>query len=89
MQSPGNGGTCSWFHVSRHTIASKLDEVGVSASAIAAITGHRTGQNVLEKLYIDRKSLPDRVATLAKLSVPAELTCCQSGQFESNHKQAK
>lgn len=54
------------FHGFRHTMASRLDEAGVSASAIAAITGHGTGQTVLEKFYIDRRSLPDRVATLAK-----------------------
>lgn len=56
------------FHGFRHTIASRLDQAGVSASAIAAITGHGTGQTVLEKFYIDRRSLPDRVATLAKLN---------------------
>lgn len=77
------------FHGFRHTIASKLDEAGVSASAIAAITGHGTGQSVLEKFYIDRKSLPDRLATLAKLSLLAELPRYQPGQFESNLKQAK
>lgn len=71
------------------TIASKLDEAGVSASAIAAITGHGSGQTVLEKFYIDRKSLADRVATLAKLSVLAELPSYQPGQFEGNLKQAK
>lgn len=61
------------FHGFRHTIASKLDEAGVSASAIAAITGHGTGQSVLEKFYIDRKSLPDRVATLAKFGPPVAI----------------
>lgn len=61
------------FHGFRHTIASKLDEAGVSASAIATITGHRTGQTVLEKFYIDRRSLPDRVATLAKFSPPISI----------------
>ncbi|MBD4889658.1 tyrosine-type recombinase/integrase [Xanthomonas citri] len=61
------------FHGFRHTIASKLDEAGVSASAIAAITGHGTGQTVLEKFYIDRRSLPDRVATLGKFTVPISL----------------
>lgn len=56
------------FHGFRHTMASRLDEAGVSASAIAAITGHGAGQTVLEKFYIDRRSLPDRVVTLAKFS---------------------
>ena len=55
------------FHGFRHTIASKLDEAGASASAIGALTGHATGQTVLEKFYIDRGTLPDRVATLGKL----------------------
>lgn len=61
------------FHGFRHTIASKLDEAGASASAIGALTGHGTGQTVLEKFYIDRKSLPDRVATLARFSPPVEI----------------
>lgn len=72
------------FHGFRHTIASKLDEAGVSASAIAAITGHGTGQTVLEKFYIDRRSLPDRVATLAKFSPPVMLPVYCLGQFSGN-----
>lgn len=77
------------FHGFRHTIASKLDEAGVSASAIGALTGHGTGQTVLEKFYIDRRSLPDRVATLAKLGVLAELPAYEIGQFEINLGQTK
>lgn len=61
------------FHGFRHTIASRLDEAGVSASAIAAITGHARGQGVLEKFYIDRRTLPDRVATLARFKPPVAL----------------
>lgn len=76
------------FHGFRHTIASKLDEAGVSASAIGALTGHGTGQTVLEKFYIDRRSLPDRVATLAKLGAVAELPVYEVGQFEINLSQA-
>lgn len=75
------------FHGFRHTIASKLDEAGVSASAIGALTGHGTGQTVLEKFYIDRRSLPDRVATLAKLGAVAELPVYEVGQFEINLSQ--
>ncbi|ASN10583.1 site-specific integrase [Xanthomonas citri] len=70
------------FHGFRHTIASKLDEAGVSASAIGALTGHGTGQTVLEKFYIDRRSLPDRVATLAKFSPPILLPGYSSGLFK-------
>jgi hypothetical protein len=54
-------------------MASRLDEAGVSASAIGAIKGHGTGQTVLEKFYIDRRSLPDRVGTLAKITPPVSL----------------
>ncbi|MBV6784526.1 site-specific integrase [Xanthomonas campestris pv. uppalii] len=75
------------FHGFRHTIASKLDEAGVSASAIGALTGHGTGQTVLEKFYIDRRSLPDRVATLAKLNELPALPAYESSQFEENLKQ--
>ncbi|MEN5291161.1 site-specific integrase [Stenotrophomonas lactitubi] len=69
------------FHGFRHTIASRLDEAGASASAIGALTGHGTGQTVLEKFYIDRRSLPDRVATLAKFSPPVRLPGYSAGLF--------
>lgn len=69
------------FHGFRHTMASRLDEAGVSASAIAAITGHGAGQTVLEKFYIDRRSLPDRVATLAKFTPPVSLPIYDSTRF--------
>ncbi len=72
------------FHGFRHTIASKLDEAGVSASAIGALTGHGTGQTVLEKFYIDRRSLPDRVATLAKLTDLPLLPVYERTQFKNN-----
>ncbi len=72
------------FHGFRHTIASKLDEAGVSASAIGALTGHGTGQTVLEKFYIDRRSLPDRVATLARFSPQISLPAYESGHFTDN-----
>lgn len=74
------------FHGFRHTIASKLDEAGVSASAIGALTGHGTGQTVLEKFYIDRRSLPDRVATLARFSPLLSLPIYSSGKFAENLK---
>ena len=61
------------FHGFRYKLASRLDEAGVSASAIAAITGHGTGQSMLEKFYIDRRILPDRVATLARFEPPVSL----------------
>lgn len=69
------------FHGFRHTIASRLDEAGVSASAIAAITGHARGQGVLEKFYIDRRTLPDRVATLAKFSPLIKMPIYRSKMF--------
>lgn len=72
------------FHGFRHTIASKLDEAGVSASAIGALTGHGTGQTVLEKFYIDRRSLPDQVATLARFSPQISLPVYESGHFTDN-----
>ncbi len=72
------------FHGLRHTIASKLDEAGVSASETGALTGHGTGQTVLEKFYIDRRSLPDRVATLAKFIPPVLLPTYKPDEFEIN-----
>lgn len=81
MSKKGQG-----FHGFRHTIASKLDEAGVSASAIGALTGHGTGQTVLEKFYIDRRSLPDRVATLEKFSAPVSLPTYHSTRFSGGVK---
>lgn len=72
------------FHGFRHTIASKLDEAGVSASAIGALTGHGSGQTVLERFYIDRRSLPDRVATLAKFIPPVLIPTYKPDEFEIN-----
>lgn len=69
------------FHGFRHTFASKLDEAGATESAIGALTGHKGGQSVLTRHYIDRGSLRDRVATLAKLKHPVKLPAYTSGQF--------
>lgn len=74
------------FHGFRHTIASRLDEAGVSASAIAAITGHARGQGVLEKFYIDRRTLPDRIATLARFKPPVALPLYRVHYFSSKTK---
>lgn len=59
------------IHGSRHAIASKLGETGVSASAIGALTEHGSVQAVLEKLYIDRRSLRTGWARLTDLVVLA------------------
>ncbi|QIO88572.1 hypothetical protein G9274_002257 [Stenotrophomonas rhizophila] len=48
------------------------------------IKGHGTGQTALEKFYIDRKSLPDRVAALAKFRPPASLPSQTCEQFADN-----
>jgi integrase len=69
------------FHGFRHTFASKLDEAGVSEAAIAAITGHSRSGSVLSRHYIDRSTLPDRVATLAKFVPPVSLPAYTAGQF--------
>ncbi len=62
------------FHGFRHTIASEFDEACASASAIGALTRHGAGQSALDKYYTDRRTLPDRVATLAKLSASIKNT---------------
>jgi integrase len=77
IAEPGMG-----FHAFRHTIASELDRTGATLPEIAAITGHAIdGQApVLSDFYI-RKTLPDRVATLAKYRPLVELPRYTSGQF--------
>lgn len=70
------------FHGFRHTLADRLDAAGASPAAIGAVTGHAAGQTVLEKHYIHRSTLPDRVATLGKFSPPVVLPRYQPGQFD-------
>lgn len=76
------------FHGFRHTFASLLDTAGATPSAIAPLTGHSRGQTVLERHYIDRGSLPDRVATLARFVAPVELPAYTPGQFAEQLKRA-
>ena len=76
------------FHGFRHTIASRLDEAGASEAAIAAITGHARGSSVLQRHYIDRGTLPDRVRTLALFRPPVSLPAYTPGQFDDALKAA-
>ena len=76
------------FHGFRHTIADRLDEAGASEAAIAAITGHARGQSVLQRHYIDRRTLPDRVRTLALFRPPVSLPAYTPGQFDDALKAA-
>lgn len=69
------------FHGFRHTIATGLDRLGVTQNAIAAITGHARDGSVLSKFYIDRKTLSDRVSTLAKFSPKVEFPAYEKGLF--------
>lgn len=74
------------FHAFRHTLSTKLTEVDVDINVIAMLTGHARTQQVpvLETHYIhvaDTKTLPDRVAALAKFKPPVVLTKYKSGQF--------
>ena len=77
------------FHGFRHTIASELDRKGATLPEIAAITGHTVdGQApVLSDFYI-RKTLPDRVATLAKYQPLVELPKYKPDQFKRALKDA-
>lgn len=76
------------FHGFRHTLADRLDAAGASAAAIGALTGHAAGQTVLEKHYIHRSTLPDRVSTLAKFAPPVALPAYTPGQFADALKRA-
>lgn len=76
------------FHGFRHTIADRLDAAGASEAAIAAITGHARGSSVLQRHYIDRRTLPDRVRTLALFVPPVSLPAYTPGQFDDALKAA-
>lgn len=67
------------FHGFRHTFASRLDAAGASNAAIGALTGHSSGNSVLEKFYIDRKTLCDRVLTIGKFSINLDLPAYRQG----------
>jgi integrase len=69
------------FHGFRHTIASRLDAAGVSEAAISVLTGHKHAETILQRHYIDRASLPDRLATLARFVPPVQLPDYEPGQF--------
>jgi hypothetical protein len=69
------------FHGFRHTMASKLDRAGVSEAAIGALLGHKRAGSVLKRHYVDRGTLPDRVATLAKFAPPVQFPSYVPGQF--------
>lgn len=79
------------FHAFRHTFATLLDKAGETTTAISRLTGHWDGQtslSVLDKFYIHRKTLPLRVATLAKFVPPVAVPVCQKGQFNQTLKDA-
>lgn len=72
------------FHAFRHTFATLLDKAGETTTAISRLTGHWNGQpppSVLDKFYIHRKTLPLRVATLAKFVPPVTVPGYKEGQF--------
>lgn len=83
------------FHAFRHTLATSLEDAMEEEEAIARLTGHFSkSQTVLARFYlkrtdvIDRKTLPDRVATLAKFVPPVDLPTYKPGQFAQALKEA-
>lgn len=70
------------MHAFRHTLATRLDRVGVSESSIARITGHQPSGGVLPKFYIDPPTLPERVLVLAKFEPRVSLPSYVRGQFK-------
>ena len=77
------------FHGFRHTIASELDRRGATLPEISAITGHTVdGQAPVLFDYYIRKTLPDRVATLAKFKPPVNLPTYSRDQFRRAFRSA-
>lgn len=72
------------FHAFRHTFATLLDKARETSVDISRLTGHWDGQappSVLERFYIDRETLPLRVATLAKFVPDVAVPNYTRGQF--------
>ncbi len=74
------------FHAFRHTLSTRLVEVGIDVGVIAKLTGHAQKHQfpVLETHYIhiaDATSLPERTAALSAFKPPLLLQKYQNGQF--------
>lgn len=77
------------FHSFRHTLATALTEADVDVSIIAKLTGHAKKMDVpvLETHYIhiaDTKTLPERVAALARFEPCVVLPRYVRGQFSES-----
>lgn len=74
------------FHAFRHTFVTTLERLGVPLSRIGAITGHAGGGTVIERFYVQRQTLPERVETLSKFAPPVTLPKYRPGQFDASLK---
>lgn len=72
------------FHAFRHTVATRLDRAGVPLREIGALTGHAVPGTVLVKHYINPHTIPERLATVNRLSYPFDLPAYQPGQFSKS-----
>ena len=71
------------FHSFRHTFISRCDSIGITEAQMGKVTGHAP-RSVISKYYIDPRTIPERKATVDKVSdtyVLPEISAYKQEQF--------
>lgn len=74
------------FHAFRHTFITTLDRAGVPLARIAQVTGHAGAKAVIDKHYVERQTVPERVETIARFVPPVTVPNYTPGQFDASLK---
>lgn len=74
------------FHAFRHTFITTLDRAGVPLARVAQVTGHAGTKAVIDKHYVERQTVPERVETIARFIPPVAVPKYKPGQFDASLK---